>query len=93
MLTSKYKSYDKFAALFADQHDLYGALARAGLIPVDEVDAAEFAEVQLAVLHHDGDVPPDDGRAQVRVGVVAAEVVLADGLGKVQRLAAGMPFQ
>ena len=32
----------------------------------------------------------DDGRAQVRVGVVAAEVVFADRLGKVQRLAAGM---
>ena len=52
--------------------------------------AAEFAEVQLAVFHHDGDVPADDGRAQVRVGVVAAKVVFADGLGKVQRLAAGM---
>lgn len=33
---------------------------RAGLIPVNEVDAPKLAGVQLAVLHHDGHILPDD---------------------------------
>ena len=35
----------RFIALFTNQHDLHGALARAGLVPVNEVDASKFADI------------------------------------------------
>ena len=35
--------------LLADDHDLNGSGTAAGLIPIDEVDAAEFAQIHFSI--------------------------------------------
>ena len=78
--------------LFAHYHNLDSAGSATGLIPVNEMDAAEFAQVHLAVFHNDGDITADDGAAQVGIGVVAAEVVLAVLFCKHQSLGTGCRY-
>ena len=54
------------------------------------MNAAKLAQIQLALCQNHRHAPPDDGRPQVRVGIVTAEIVLAMLLGEVQRLPSRM---
>ncbi len=79
-----------FCFLFAYDHYINSALSCAGLVKVNEVDEAELAEVELAVIDNDGLASADDRGDQMRIGVVAAARVLAVFLCKFECLGAGM---
>src|SRR5438105_1120623 len=61
-----------YSALFADDLDRDVALPRS--VELREDDGLEPSEGELAVVDAEGDGAPQDGRAQVRVGVAALAV-------------------
>ena len=85
-----YGMYIKIGILLSDDHDLHGAGASACLIPVYKVDPSEFSQIGDTVIDHNGNATSDNGRPEVRVGVVASKIVLSVLFGKLQGLGTGM---
>ena len=76
--------------LLTKNHNLDRSTTPTCLVPIDEVDAAEFTQIHFTIHGNDGHIAANDGRSQVSIGIVAAEVVLTVLLCKDQGLGAGM---
>ena len=76
--------------LFSDNHDLHGAGSAASLVPIDEMDTSEFAEICSTIIEYNCYASPDDRGTKMCVGIMTTEIVLTVFFGKLQRLGAGM---
>ena len=47
-----------------------------GLVEVHEIDKSKFSQIHLAISHHQGLAPAQDGGNQMGIGVVAATGIL-----------------